>query len=63
MPEALLDPKPAPEFDSEWIDSFSRDVLELFNIRRREGFLSLLRLLLRRSGGQVDYTSLASWTE
>ena len=64
LPEALLDPKPAPEFYSEWIDSFyARDILELFNIRRREGFLALLRLLLRRSGGQVDYTSLASLTE
>lgn len=64
LPEPLLDPKPAPEFYSEWIDSFyARDILELFNIRRREGFLALLRLLLRRSGGQVDYTSLASLTE
>ena len=64
LPEALLDPKRAPEFYSEWIDSFyARDILELFNIRRREGFLALLRLLLRRSGGQVDYTSLASLTE
>ena len=44
---------------TEWIDSFyARDILELFNIRRREGFLALLR---RR--GQVDYTSLASSTE
>jgi len=64
LPEALLASKADPEFYSEWIDSFyARDILELFNIRSREGFLGLLRLLLRRSGGQVDYTSLASLTE
>ena len=64
LPEALLGPQPDPEFYSEWIDSFyARDVLELFSIRNRQGFLALLRLLLRRSGGQVDYSSLASLTE
>ena len=64
LPEALLAAKADPEFYSEWIDSlYARDILELFNIRSRGGFLGLLRLLLRRSGGQVDYTSLASLTE
>ena len=64
LPEALLAERPDPEFYSEWIDSFyARDILELFSIRNRQGFLSLLRLLLRRSGGQVDYSSLASLTE
>ena len=64
LPEALLRQKPDPELYSEWIDSFyARDILELFNIRRRRGFLTLLRLLLRRSGSQVDYSSLASLTE
>lgn len=64
LPEALLAEQPEPDFYSEWIDSFyARDILELFNIRNREGFLNLLRLLLRRSGGQVDYSSLASLTE
>ena len=64
LPEALLAERPEPDFYSEWIDSFyARDVLELFNIRNREGFLNLLRLLLRRSGGQVDYSSIASLTE
>ena len=64
LPEALLAERPDPELYSEWIDSFyARDILELFSIRNRQGFLSLLRLLLRRSGGQVDYSSLASLTE
>lgn len=64
LPEALLAKRPDPEFYSEWIDSFyARDILELFSIRNRQGFLALLRLLLRRSGGQVDYSSLASLTE
>lgn len=64
LPETLLAEGNNPGFYSEWIDSFyARDILELFNIRSRQGFLALLRLLLRRSGGQVDYTSLASLTE
>ena len=64
LPEALLAERPAPDFYSEWIDSFyARDILELFSIRNRGGFLALLRLLLRRSGGQVDYSSLASLAE
>ena len=64
LPEALLAERPDPEFYSEWIDSFyARDILELFSIRNRQGFLALLRLLLRQSGGQVDYSSLSSLTE
>ena len=38
-------------------------MLELFGIRNRDGFLALLRLLLRRSGGQLDYSQLASLAE
>ena len=61
LPEALLAERPDDGFFSEWMDSFyARDILELFNLRNRRGFLDLLRLLLRGSGGQVDYTSLAS---
>ena len=64
LPEALLAHRPDPDFYSEWIDSlYARDILELFAIRSRQGFLSLLRLLLRRSGGQVDYSALASAAE
>lgn len=64
LPEALLAPCKDPGFFAEWIDSFyARDVLELFAIRNRDGFLALLRVLLRSSGGQVDYTRLASASE
>ena len=64
LPEPLLAERKDPTFFSEWIDSFyARDVLELFGIRNRQGFLTLLRLLLRQSGGQVDYSRLASLAE
>ena len=64
LPEPLLAEHKDPTFFSEWIDSFyARDVLELFGIRNRQGFLTLLRLLLRQSGGQVDYSRLASLAE
>ena len=64
LPEPLLAERKAPEFFSEWIDSFyARDILELFGIRSRQGFLSLFRLLLRQSGGQIDYNRLASLSE
>ena len=64
LPEPLLAARKDPSFFSEWIDSFyARDILELFGIRNRRGFLSLFRLLLRWSGGQVDYTRLARLSE
>lgn len=64
LPQALLSSEKDPEFFSEWIDSlYARDIQELFSIRNRVGFLTLLRLLLRQSGGQLDFTKLASLTE
>ena len=64
LPEPLLAERKDPAFFSEWIDSFyARDILELFGIRNRQGFLTLLRLLLRRSGGQLDFSQLASLSE
>jgi len=64
LPEPLLATRKDPEFFSEWIDSFyARDILELFGIRNRQGFLSLFRLLLRQSGGQLDYSQLANLSE
>lgn len=64
LPQALLSSVKDPEFFSEWLDSlYARDIQELFSIRNRVGFLSLLRLLLRQSGGQLDYTKLARLTE
>ena len=64
LPEALLAERKDAAFFSEWIDSFyARDVLELFNIRNRQGFQTLFRLLLLRSGGQMDVSQLASLAE
>jgi hypothetical protein len=61
LPELLLAARKDPAFLNEWIDSFyARDILELFGIRNRQGFLALFRLLLRQSGGQLDYSQLAN---
>ena len=64
LPEPFLAADKDPAFFSEWIDSFyARDIMELFGIRNRQGFLSLFRLLLRQSGGQLDYSGLANASE
>ena len=64
LPEALLAETKSPHAFAEWIDSFyARDVLELFRVRNRQGFLGLFRLLMRWSGGQVDYSRLSRVTE
>ena len=61
LPDPLLDARKDPAFFSEWMDSFyARDIMELFDIRNRQGFLALFRTLLRQSGGQADYGRLAS---
>jgi uncharacterized protein len=60
LPEPLLEKEKDPSFFSEWIDSFyARDIQELFGIRNRVGFIKLLHLLLRQSGGFIDYSNLA----
>ena len=64
LPESLLSKEKDPSFFSEWIDSFyARDIQELFGIRNRTGFLKLLNLLLRTSGGILDYTNLAKLSD
>ena len=64
LPEPLLSPKKEPAFFSEWMDSFyARDIQELFSIRNRTGFMKLLHLLMRQSGGFIDYTNLAHLSE
>ena len=64
LPEPLLTTHKDPEFFNEWIDSFyARDIQELFGIRNRQGFLALFRLLLRQSGGQLDYSQLTNLSE
>lgn len=60
FPEMLLSQSPEASFFEEWMDSFyARDIQELFGVRNRTGFLSLLKLLCMRSGGQLDLTDLA----
>jgi len=60
LPEMLLAEAVEHDWYAEWLDSFyARDVQELFGIRERTGFLSLLRLMLRQSGGLADYSALS----
>jgi hypothetical protein len=60
LPEALLGAARDESFYAEWMDSYyARDIQELFGIRQRTGFLNLLRLMLRQSGGLTDYSALA----
>ena len=60
LPEFLLNPTKDEHLFSEWMDSFyARDIQELFAVRERAGFLKLLLLMLRQSGGQADYTALS----
>jgi predicted AAA+ superfamily ATPase len=64
LPEALLMDTKDENFFSEWIDSFyARDIQELFGIRNRIGFLRLLRIIMRQSGGLVDFTNLAKLSD
>ena len=57
LPPALLAAEHNPEFYGEWLDSyFARDVQELFRLEKRAGFLRVLELLLRQSGGMLDVT-------
>jgi predicted AAA+ superfamily ATPase len=60
LPEALLADAPDDGFYAEWMDSFyARDVQDLFGTRDRAGFLRLLRIVLRQSGGLLDYSALS----
>jgi predicted AAA+ superfamily ATPase len=61
LPPALIAAEPNPEFYAEWLDSyFARDVQELFRLEKRAGFLRVLELLFRQSGGMLDVTKLAA---
>ncbi len=64
LPEPFLADEEDLTFFSEWIDSFyARDILELFGIRNRVGFMKLLHLLLRQSGGLLDLSNLAKLSD
>jgi len=60
LPPVLLGATRDEEFYAEWMDSYyARDVQELFKVEKRTGFMRLLRLLLRQSGGLIEVTKLA----
>lgn len=60
LPPALLESGADESFYAEWLDSYyARDVQELFRVEKRTGFLKLLELLLRQSGGMIEAVSLA----
>lgn len=61
LPGQLLQAEFDSGFYEEWIDSFyARDIEELFGVRNRTGFLTLLGLVCRRSGGQLEISDLAN---
>jgi len=63
LPQALLSPVYDGEFYAEWFDSFyARDVQELFRVEKRAGFLLLLEMLLRQSGGLAEITAFSRIT-
>ncbi len=60
LPGQLLAPAPDPAFFEDWMDSFyARDVQELFGVRNRTAFMTLLKLVAMRNGGLLDITDLA----
>jgi len=60
LPGFLLDNVRNLSLYAEWIDSYyARDIQELFQVRNREGFLKLLKLLFMQSGGMLEMTNLA----
>lgn len=63
LPPALLSEERDLEFYAEWTDSFyARDVQELFKVEKRAGFLCLLELLLKDSGGLLNLATLSKHT-
>ncbi len=60
LPEFLLSDSKNISLYSEWIDSYyARDIQELFQVRNREGFLKLLKLLFIQSSGFLEISKLA----
>ncbi len=60
LPPVLLGAHQPADFFPEWLDSyFARDVQELLRVDKRAGFLLVLQLLLRQSGGLLDVSRIA----
>jgi predicted AAA+ superfamily ATPase len=62
LPPALLVKKLDYEFYAEWMDSFfARDIQELFRVEKRDGFMRLLKVLLKNNGGLAPVNNLANY--
>ena len=60
LPGLLLANQPDSTFFEDWMESFyARDILTLFGIRNRTGFMTLFKLIALRNGGLLDITNLA----
>lgn len=60
LPDRLLSNEADPGFYAEWLDSFfARDIQELFQVDKRNEFLTLCELLLRQSGELASQTKLS----
>lgn len=63
FPEMLLSSSRDQAFFEGWMDSFyARDIQELFGVRNRTGFLSILKLICLRNGGELDISDMAKET-
>ncbi|MBW8887892.1 MAG: ATP-binding protein, partial [Fibrobacteres bacterium] len=61
LPPALLAEITDESFYAEWMESYyARDVQELFRVEKRTGFLKMLEILLRQSGGMMKAVSIAN---
>ena len=60
FPDQLLAPSPDPLWFEEWMDSFfARDVLPLFPVRGRGGFLRVVASVFVRNAELLDVSSVA----
>ncbi len=60
FPDQLLLPAPNPLWFEEWMDSFfARDILPLFDVRGRGGFLRVVSSAFVRNGDLLDISTVA----
>ncbi len=55
LPPFLLSPQLDRPAYNEWLDSYwSKDILELFRLEKREAFMKMFELVMSQSGGMFD---------
>ncbi len=60
FPDQVLLPSPDPRWFEEWMDSFfARDILPLFDVRSRGGFLRVVASVFVRNGALLDISAVA----